>query len=131
MASKALGMMVTWRIVFALAAAFNFAVGLAMLLGPAVVFSGEPSPREAMLTDTAALLIVTFGLGYAMVARRPRAHAGIALLGAVGKALMPIIAWVHFTRGAIPFAAVLLSLGDLVFAGLFVAFLVWNARTPA
>jgi hypothetical protein len=123
--------MAFWRVVFALAAAFNLAVGFAMLLAPQAIVAGALSPREMMLSDTAALLIVTFGLGYAMVARRPRAHAGIALLGVVGKAMMPMVAWVHFARDAIPLSAFLLSLGDLVFAGLFVAFLVWNARTPA
>ena len=117
--------MTGWRWVFVAAAVFNVAVGAALLVDPArfLPATGPIAPREAFFTETAALLILVFGLGYAMVARHPQAHAGIVFLGLVGKAMMPIIAGIHFMRGDIPRDAFLLSLGDLVFAALFLVYL--------
>ena len=110
-----------WRIAFALAALFNFAVGAAVLAR--APFLPAPAPEQSLTYDTAALLIITFGIGYAMVARNPLAQRGLALLGVIGKLQMPVLTGVHVLRGDAPLATFLLSIGDLVFAALFIAFL--------
>ena len=84
-----------WRIVFAVAAVFNSLVGATILLAPermaTTPFTG--TPQEALLIQSCGWLIAVFGLGYALVAIAPLANRGIALLGVVGKAAMPLIAY--------------------------------------
>lgn len=117
--------MTGWRIVFGLAAVFNIAVGAAMLA------QLSPLAPPGLTTTTAALLIIMFGVGYAMVARNPLAHRGIALLGLIGKAMMPVASWLHVQAGDAPMQAFYLSLGDLAFAALFLVFLLQTRARPA
>lgn len=123
--------MTFWSVVFWVAAAFNMAVGGALLLGADAIVAtfGGPAPGQKLIIHTAALLIMVFGLGYAMVARNLRAHTGIVSLGVVGKLTMPIIGAIHYAQGEIPLNALLLTLGDLVFAVLFVIFLRQSASS--
>lgn len=118
--------MVFWRIIFAVAAAFNLAVGAIILLQPgslsATPFSG--TPQEALLIQSCGWLIAVFGLGYLLVAVAPLANRGIALLGVVGKAAMPVIAYPFYAAGQVPFESYALTLGDLAFVVLFAVFLI-------
>jgi hypothetical protein len=121
-------MMLFWRIVFALAAAYNLAVGFVILLEPgslaAAPFTG--SPQEALLIQSCGWLIAVFGVGYLMVAMAPMMNRGIAALGVLGKAAMPVIAYPFYTAGHIPWSSYALTLGDLAFVALFILFLVWT-----
>lgn len=118
-----------WNIVFALAAAFNFLVGLPLLLAPVAFYTAlhQPAPSDLLSVQTSALLISVFGVGYAMVARDPPRNRAIVWLGLLGKAPLPLMVWLQVQAGKAPMSAFQLTLGDLLFAVLFVVFLI---RTP-
>jgi hypothetical protein len=119
-----------WVFVFGLAAIFNLAVGLPMLLAPEVFFSltGQPAPADLLFVRMSGGLIAVFGVGYAMVARNPMAHRGIAFIGVIGKIIAPAILWFYYQAGAISFSNFAMGLGDLAFAALFAAFLLTTAN---
>ena len=120
-----------WKIVFALAAAFNFLVGLPLLLAPAAFYTAlkQPVPADLLSVQTAALLISVFGVGYAMVARDPVANRPIVWLGLLGKAPLPVMVWLQVQAGKATMSAFTLTLGDAVFAALFVIFLLTTRKT--
>lgn len=119
-----------WTVIFALAALFNFAVGLPMLLAPEAMLAslGQPVPEDVLMTRLASLLIVVLGIGYAMVARDPVANRPILWLGAMGKAPIPLLVWQSGGAAALSSSAFLLSLGDLAFAVLFLTYLATHRR---
>ena len=118
-----------WKVVFALAAAFNFLVGLPLLLAPAAFYAAmkQPVPTDLMSVQTSALLISVFGVGYVMVARDPPRNRAIVWLGLLGKAPLPLMVWLQVQAGKTSMSTFQLTLGDLVFAILFLIFLL---RTP-
>lgn len=118
-----------WKLVFVVAALFNFAVGLPMLLAPEAMLTGlgQPVPDDLLMTRLASLLIVVLGIGYGMVARDPVGNRPILWLGVLGKAPIPLLVWLSGGAAVLASSAFLLSLGDLAFAALFLIFLV---RTP-
>lgn len=122
-----------WKIVFAVAAAFNFLVGLPMLLAPAAVLAGlgQPVPEDLLITRLAALLIAVLGLGYGMVARDPVANRPILWLGLIGKAPIPVLVMMSGGAATLANTTFVLSLGDLTFAALFLIFLVTHPRPAA
>jgi len=122
-----------WKLVFALAALFNFAVGLPLLLAPVAFYTllGQPVPTDLLSVQTSALLISVFGVGYAMVARDPVANRPIVWLGLLGKAPLPVMVWLQVQAGKASMDAFTLTLGDLVFAVLFLAFLLRTRRAAA
>jgi hypothetical protein len=117
--------MTFWRIVFAAAAFFNLAVGLPLLLAPQRVAAAlvNTPPPDFMLAQICGVLISVFGVGYAMVARDPAGGRPIAWLGVIGKLPIPVILWFYVRADLVPVRTLLLSLGDLGFAVLFVLFL--------
>ena len=123
-----------WKMVFWVAALFNFAVGLPMLLAPETLLPliGQPVPADLLMTRLAALLIVVLGIGYGMVARNPVANRPILWLGVLGKAPIPLLVWQTGGAAALASSAFILSLGDLAFAALFLAYLLTHkARSAA
>lgn len=119
-----------WTVIFVVAALFNFAVGLPMLLAPEAMLAGlgQPVPDDLLMTRLASLLIVVLGIGYAMVARDPVANRPILWLGVIGKAPIPLLVWLSGGAAALSSSAFLLSLGDLAFATLFLLFLLTHRR---
>lgn len=119
-----------WTVIFVVAALFNFAVGLPMLLAPEAMLAGlgQPVPDDLLMTRLASLLIVVLGIGYAMVARDPVANRPILWLGVIGKAPIPLLVWLSGGAAALSSSAFLLSLADLAFATLFLLFLLTHRR---
>lgn len=122
--------MKVWTVIFVVAALFNFAVGLPMLLAPEVMLAqlGQPVPDDLLMTRLASLLIVVLGIGYAMVARDPAANRPILWLGVIGKAPIPLLVWLGGGAAALSSSAFILSLGDLAFAALFLLYLLTHRR---
>lgn len=122
-----------WKILFVIAALFNFAVGLPMLLAPEAMLTslGQPVPDDLLMTRLASLLIVVLGIGYGMVARDPVANRPILWLGVLGKAPIPALVWLSAGAAALASSAFVLSLGDLAFAALFLTFLLTHRRPAA
>ena len=121
-----------WKAVFWLAAAFNFLVGLPMLVAPEVLLPaiGQSVPDDLLLTRLAALLIVVLGVGYGMVARDPVANRPILWLGVLGKAPIPMLVWLGGGAAVLTSNAFILSLGDLAFAALFLLYLLTHKARP-
>ncbi len=119
-----------WKLIFWVAAIFNFAVGLPMLLAPEVLLPaiGQALPDDLLMIRLAALLIVVLGIGYGMVARDPAANRPILWLGVLGKAPIPLLVWISGGAAALSSSAFVLSLGDLAFAALFLLFLLTHRR---
>ncbi|MDO9337801.1 MAG: hypothetical protein Q7T61_15510 [Caulobacter sp.] len=117
-----------WKAVFAVAALFNFAVGLPLLIAPAAFYAmlGQTAP-DILNAQLAGGLIAVFGIGYAMVARDPAANRGIIVLGVIGKAPLPLLYWLNVQAGRAPMSGFPLTLVDLAFALLFLTYLL---RTP-
>lgn len=103
-----------WKAVLWAAAAYNLAVAAAGFLTPG-----------AGVTDRiVALLVGCFGLIYALVAREPARLAPVLWAGVIGKIgvvalLAPVVAAGHAAPGT-----GWILVGDALFTGLFVAFLV-------
>jgi predicted acyltransferase len=116
--------MTGWRLVFVAAALFNVMVGLAMLFAPTAISGADAIGRSELLASrTAALLILTFGVGYGMVAWEPRDHRGIVVLGIIGKLSLVVMVAIMASRGEVPVSTAALVGGDLLFVLLFAAFL--------
>ncbi len=122
--------MTFWRVVFALAAAFNFAVAAIMLTGPMslAASTGQGPSADQFYLQTSGVMIAVFGLGYAMAARDPIRNRPIIWLGLIGKAAMPILSGLYVRAGLMPLSTFYVSLGDLVFVILFALFLARTRR---
>lgn len=116
--------MAGWRLAFLVAALFNFAVGAPMVAAPALLATALGlAAGDPLLLQLLGWLIVTFGIGYAMVAINPRLHRGIALLGIIGKGGVIALTWWLAWHGSVARDVALLAGGDLIFVAVFVAFL--------
>ena len=120
-----------WKIIFGLAAAFNFLVGLPLLLAPRAFYAaaGQPLPADLMSVQTSALLITVFGVGYAMAARDPVWARPVIWLGIMGKTPLPVLVWLNILAGRATLNSLWITLVDLAFAALFVTFLVRHPAT--
>ena len=119
-----------WSGYFRLAALFNVAVALPMLVMPqlAAILLGDVSFNHPPLTQLLAWLILSFGIGYWLVGRDPVGNRAIALLGTIGKLGVVAIAWIGFGQGTTPLVLALLTLADLVWAIGFLRFYAGSAR---
>jgi hypothetical protein len=117
------------RLLFTIAAIFNAAVGLAMLLAYdlMVPWLGFP-PEPTVWIHTIALIVLVFGYAYWRIARDPVRFREYVVLGIVGKLAFVIAIYGHFLAGDATAALATLVTADLIFAGLFATYL---ARTRA
>jgi hypothetical protein len=117
------------KALFTVAAIFNAVVGLAMLLAydPLVPWLGFP-PRPTVWIHIIALVVLVFGYAYWRIAMDPVKFREYVVLGIVGKLAFVVVIYGHFIAGDATAALATLVTADLVFAGLFAAYL---ARTRA
>jgi len=107
-----------------IAALFNLAIGLAFLLGRAVVVPWAQldavSGSNVLITNLAALLIASFGLFYWVISTDVARYRPMLLVGLVGKlaAVLAAAQFVWAAHGA-QWRAPALAGGDLVFVVLF------------
>jgi hypothetical protein len=115
------------RALFTIAAIFNAAVGLAMLLAYDVMvpWLGLP-PRPTVWIHIVALIVLVFGYAYWRIATDAVKFREYVVLGIVGKLAFVVAIYGHFLAGDATAALAALVTADLVFAGLFAAYL---ART--
>jgi hypothetical protein len=117
------------RLLFTVAAIFNAVVGLAMLLAYDLLapLLGFP-PRPTVWIHIIASIVLVFGYAYWRIARDPVRFREYVVLGIVGKLAFVIAIYGHFVAGDATAALAMLVTADLVFAGIFAAYL---ARTSA
>ena len=117
------------RPLFTVAAIFNAVVGLAMLLAYDLLLPwlGFP-PRPTVWIHIIALIVLVFGYAYWRIARDPSRFREYVVLGIAGKLAFVVAIYGHFVAGDATAALATLVTADLIFAGLFAAYL---ARTPS
>lgn len=118
-----------WKGVFWLAALFNFAAGLPMLLAPDFAvntFALGPLPNNFLVQGVGSL-IVTVGIGYAFVAMNLNLRE-IVMMGVVGKTAMVVLLFIYREAGQVSDAAFNTGMGDLAFTIAFVVFLLSRHR---
>lgn len=120
------------KVLFVIAALFNWAVGFSWLFAwPLVQDLMQLAPAEGsneMMINICAVLVITFGYAYFMASRDPVKYRPYIQLGTIGKLLVVVVIlpvlW-NMSQGWILAA---LAMGDLLFALLFIHFM---ARYPA
>jgi hypothetical protein len=114
------------RILFSIAAAFNFVAGLPILFAMPLAGSligMQPVPTEPLFVHLSGVLVLTFGWGYWRISRDPVANRPIIHLGIVGKTLVVLSVGIDWLNGNTNWAFPLLVSGDAVFAALFLDYL--------
>jgi hypothetical protein len=69
------------------------------------------------------MLAAVFGYGYFLVGRDPARNEGIVWMGIIGKLLIFALFLAHAMAGTFPFVLVIPTIGDVIFAFLFLEFL--------
>ena len=117
------------RPLFVFAALYDIGLGLGFMLGFEPIFHrfGVQLPNHDAYVQLPAAMIVTFGLGFAMVSRDPARHRGIITLGVLMKLSFAGVVLAHRFFGEIPGMWVPFAVCDLLF---MLAFLVALAVVP-
>jgi hypothetical protein len=116
-----------YRWMFLAAAAWNaFAAAAVLFLLTNAAFRMRmeiSNPADPLILQLLASCLFVFGLGYYWVSRALSENHGIVKLGVVGKILVFILFFGHALAGTIPVTLAVPSVVDLLFAALFVEFL--------
>jgi len=114
-----------WRTVFWLAAAFNLAIGAAMVVASPLFYrlAGAVHPASRLEPQLIGGFIVTFGIGYGFIARAPQRNRDLMRMGVIGKTGAAIVIWWRFFDATAPLVFAVLVSGDLIWAAVFVLFL--------
>ncbi len=112
------------RALFAVAAIFNALIGLGMLLAYDAIapWLGFP-PQPTVWMHIVTLIVLVFGYAYWRVAMDPRRFREYIVLGIVAKLAFVVAIYGHFLAGDATAMLAALVTADLVFAGLFGAYL--------
>ena len=114
------------RILFTAAAAFNFIAGTAFLVAMpqlAKLIGMYPLPSDPLFAHFGAVLAISFGWGYWLIARDPVVNRPIIQVGIVGKSLVVLSVFFDWMSGNTNWPFALLVSGDVVFALLFLDYL--------
>lgn len=117
----------TARPLLYLAAGFNFvAAGLVVLLAriaPGVLGVTSFDAGAMLFVDLSALLVVGYGIGYALAGRDLRRFWPCIALGVLGKLGVVVLVFACFVAGRTTPLVTLLACGDAIFAAAFVGLL--------
>jgi len=113
------------KILFSAAAIFNWTACLLLLepLGLAAAFNLSHAVVGDPFGQIALMAIFIFGVGYWMVPGNPTEYRGVVILGALGKIGVAAIAFSHYFVGDVNFNLAGLTIGDVIFAALFIRYL--------
>src|SRR5262245_18214818 len=115
---------------FLFAAIFNWiaaAVVILKIADPSLV--PIASPFNCFGGQVFALFAALFGYGYYLVSCDPSRNEGIVQLGVIGKLMTFGLFLAHALARTIPFAVVVPTIADALFALLFLEFLLRGRRT--
>ncbi len=113
------------KILFSIAAAFNFAACLIFFepLGLAGALKLSHAVSNDVFGHIALLAIAIFGFGYWMVPGNPTGYRGVVILGLIGKIGVVAITFGHYFFGDVNFNLAALTLGDVIFIVFFFRYL--------
>jgi|SRR5271167_1169662 len=115
------------RSLFVTAACFNWVVGLLLLADfplAARLIGLSDSPK--VWVHLVAATIVLFGAAYWLVAKQPERYRPFAGLGAAGKLTFAAIIYFHWFAGDAPSRLAMLVSVDVIFAVLFLRYLLFR-----
>ncbi len=120
------------RILFGLAATWNLAAALPLLVRPQVVLSRMriADPAAILLARSFFSSVATWGVAYALIAIDPVRFRDFAWLGVISKLLFFTIYTMAWNDGRLTREAYLPALVDLLLALLFIEFL-WRNSPPS
>ena len=102
-------------------AVFNFGGALLFAFpGSLGQLAGMPAPAPHVYTAFLAFLVALFGATYGWLARQQRIDRAIVAFSAIGKSGFVGVTSVCWLLGELPGKMVAAASGDLVFAGIFV-----------
>jgi hypothetical protein len=81
------------------------------------------SPFDRFGGQVFALMVAVFGYGYFIVARDPARNEGLVQIGIAGKLLIFILFLAYAIGGTFPYILMIPACGDVIFAALFLEFL--------
>ncbi|MGO9603965.1 MAG: hypothetical protein ACLQAT_11290 [Candidatus Binataceae bacterium] len=115
------------RVLFTVAAAFNFAIaGAALFARPALLAMLELDPvtgTNVVFVTITAVMIACFGYSYACIAYDAQKYRAYISLGIIGKLLVVgTVCWL-WLAGTLSPRLPSLAAGDLIFAALFADYL--------
>jgi len=106
------------RALLRFAGGFNLAAGVGMicLYHEGYRWLGLTGPELPLPVQVTGVLVGLFGVGYLLVATRPREHYHLLVLGFWSKALSSVLALGHVAAGNLPWRFVpILFLADIVY----------------
>jgi hypothetical protein len=112
------------RSLFVAAACFNWAVGL-LIIGdyPLAAHLLELAGPATVWVHLVAAIVVLFGVAYWLVAKQPQRYRPFVGLGAAGKLAFAAIIYYHWFSGDTPTRLAMLVNVDVIFAVLFLRYL--------
>jgi hypothetical protein len=113
-----------YKRMFYAAAIFNWlaaAATLAKIALPSLI--PIDSPFDPFGGQVFALMVAVYGYAYFLVGRDPTRNDGIVRMGIVGKLFIFVLFLAHAIGGTFPFALMIPAFGDVIFAFLFLEFL--------
>jgi hypothetical protein len=86
--------------------------------------TGFPGSRDTISLELLASCLFVFGLGYYWVSRDLSRNRDLVKLGVIGKPLVTLVFFAHALAHEIPWVLTLPSVVDVLFAAMFLEFLV-------
>jgi small multidrug resistance pump len=124
----------TLRLAFRIAAVYNVAWGIVVILFPNALFdlAGIPRINYPFLMSGIGMFVGVYGYGYWVVANDLRRYPQLVVIGFLGKTLGPL-GWIHtVAEGLIPPHTLLVNVfNDLIWLPFFVAYFIWYRRAAS
>lgn len=119
-----------YRIMFLIAGIWAIAVSLPYIFIYKKTFPlvGMKVPAEPVWFIFSSLCVAVFGIGYILVSRDIAKNRGIVVMGVIGKIMVFIVFFYYTVNGALASLLMINAATDLIFAGLFIEFLVYTRK---
>ncbi|NVM04173.1 MAG: hypothetical protein HWN67_17710 [Candidatus Helarchaeota archaeon] len=119
-----------YKYLFLIAALWNIILGtlffLMSITDPSAVFPTEIIIPSLFPIHGLISLVIAYGIGYFLVSRDIDQNHGIVIIGIIGKLLIFLCSVVYYGLGELQLLNLLIGIGDLIFACLFIEFLIYK-----
>jgi len=122
---------VYYKYLFLVGAFFNWIVALSFFIADNKIrhWAGMNPSQDQFSWTMVLIFVIIFGIGYYWVSADIHQNRNIAKLGIIGKISIFILSLIYSIRGLLPFTTLLFFLPDLIFAILFIEFIVFTIPT--